>query len=78
MIGTDEGEVMRVSSERTDVMGVVAAPDVQYLDASASLRHLSLSLSLSLGGVGRQLGHLAAVVRRLAPAQGTGLVARAG
>jgi hypothetical protein len=52
MIGTDEGEVIRVSSERTDVQGVVAAPSEQNLDASASLRHLSLSLSLLAGLAG--------------------------
>jgi hypothetical protein len=49
MIGTDEGEGVRVSSNRTDVVGVVAAPAMQNLDASASLRHLSLSLSLLAG-----------------------------
>jgi len=51
MIGTDEGEVIRVSSKRTDVRGVVAAPDTQNPDASASLRHLSLSLLSLLAGL---------------------------
>ena len=41
----------RVSPIGTDVMGMVAAQGVPYLDASALLTHLSLSLSLYSGSI---------------------------
>jgi hypothetical protein len=55
---------VRVSPMRADVMEVVASREGSYVDASASLTHLSLSLSLSASGLEPDFGALWAPTHR--------------
>ncbi len=77
MISSFEGDEERVSSFRADVAGVIVTPLRAVTRCISILMHLSLSLSLSLGGVGSPPGLSFAAAPRLAPPVDGGRVTRA-